>query len=120
MVDEGDGDRYHHAQGGYLPGGLTDEYGARRWMTAPTADHPGREAHTIYAWQGDAWGIYLRTDAEMEAERVPPPVAAPPTGDAATAEWMAHVDLQLAQQGEQLESHSQQFDMLLEGVTADG
>ena len=30
-IDEGDGDRYHHAQGNYLPGRLIDEKGRYRY-----------------------------------------------------------------------------------------
>ena len=31
QIDEGDGDRYHHAQGNYLPGPLIDELGRYRY-----------------------------------------------------------------------------------------
>ena len=31
QIDEGDGDRYHHAQGNYLPGPLVDEHGRYRY-----------------------------------------------------------------------------------------
>lgn len=31
-IDEGYGDRYHHAQANYFPGGLMDERGEPRWQ----------------------------------------------------------------------------------------
>lgn len=34
QIDEGDGDRYHHAQGNYLPLPLTDDRGVYRYKLA--------------------------------------------------------------------------------------
>lgn len=108
-VDEGVGDRYHHAQGGYLPDTLTTEQGTRRWMSAPVTDHPGREPFTTYDWRGKTWGIYLRTDAELAEEGV---IDSPSTGEV-SGEWAAKVD-------DRLESYEQQLEMLLEGAVSDG
>lgn len=52
-IDEGYGDRYHHAQGNYLDGPLYDERGICRYKIAD-----GK--------------IALRTQAEIDADYVPP------------------------------------------------
>ncbi len=52
-IDEGYGDRYHHAQGNYLPGPLLDERGIPRFRLAD-----GRAVE--------------RTQAEMDADYTPP------------------------------------------------
>lgn len=75
-VDRGFGDKYHHAQGNYFPLPIYDERGIMRYMTAPIADYPDREAYHVYERNGEQWGIYERTQAEMDAdweEPVPTP-----------------------------------------------
>lgn len=52
LVDEGVGDRYHHAQGNYFEGGLYTEDGIPRYKL--------EDGHPVE-----------RTDAEIEADRVP-------------------------------------------------
>ena len=59
-IDEGFGDKYHHAQGNYLPGPLTDERGIYR-----------------YTWQNGK--VIPRTQAEMDGDYVEP--EAQPTPD---------------------------------------
>lgn len=53
QIDSGHGDRYHHAQGNYLPGPLADERGVYR-----------------YALEGGA--VVERTREEMDADYTPP------------------------------------------------
>lgn len=50
LIDEGEGDKYTHAQGHYLPGGLIDDNGLLRWCL----DDEGKPT--------------LRDEAELEAE----------------------------------------------------
>lgn len=52
-IDRGHGDRYHHAQGNYLPGPLMDERGVYRYKLADGA-------------------VVDRTQEEMEADWVEP------------------------------------------------
>lgn len=49
LIDEGEGDRYHHAQGNYLPLPLTDEQGVPRYKVVNGV-------------------VTERSDAEMDAE----------------------------------------------------
>lgn len=53
QIDEGDGDRYHHAQGNYLPLPLTDDLGVYRYKLA--------DGHAVE-----------RTQAEMDGDYTPP------------------------------------------------
>lgn len=53
QIDEGDGDRYHHAQGNYLPLPLTDDRGVYRYKLA--------DGHAVE-----------RTQAEMDGDYTPP------------------------------------------------
>lgn len=55
QIDSGYGDRYHHAQGNYLPGPLTDNRGVYRYKLVN-----GRPVE--------------RTQEEMDADYVPPEV----------------------------------------------
>lgn len=52
-IDSGFGDRYHHAQGNYLPGPLTDEHGICRYALVDGA-------------------VVERTDEEMDGDWSPP------------------------------------------------
>lgn len=58
QIDEGTGDRYHHAQGNYFPGPLYDDRGIPRYAYVPDGDPKWRE----------------RTPEEMDADYVPPVV----------------------------------------------
>lgn len=58
QIDEGTGDRYHHAQGNYFPGPLYDERGIPRYVHVPDGSPKWRE----------------RTKEEMDADYVPPVV----------------------------------------------
>ena len=57
QIDEGTGDRYHHAQNNYLPKLQRDERGIPRYAYMPDGDPKWRE----------------RTAEEMDADYVPPP-----------------------------------------------
>lgn len=57
-IDEGTGDRYHHAQGNYFPGPLYDNRGISRYAYVPDGDPKWRE----------------RTQEEMDADYVLPVV----------------------------------------------
>ena len=56
QIDEGAGDRYHHAQGNYFPGPKFDERGIPRYAYVPDGNPKWRE----------------RTQEEMDADYVPP------------------------------------------------
>lgn len=56
QIDEGMGDRYHHAQGNYFPKPKYDERGIPRYAYVPDGDPKWRE----------------RTPEEMDADYVPP------------------------------------------------
>ena len=58
QIDEGTGDRYHHAQNNYLPKLQRDERGIPRYAYMPDGDPKWRE----------------RTPEEMDADYVPPVV----------------------------------------------
>ena len=105
-IDRGLGDRYRHAQGNYLPGGLLTGDSNLRWMTAPTAQHPAREPFVCYQWQGESWGVYLRTPEEL-AQSQPQPEADGGIEGRVT---------RLEQQTGEME---QMLDMLLSGVVED-
>ena len=88
QIDEGTGDRYHHAQGNYFPGPLYDERGIPRYAYVPDGDPKWRE----------------RTQEEMDADYVPPePVT--PLEDRVGAVEIKTGDLEEA------------LDMILSGVT---
>lgn len=55
QIDSGHGDRYHHAQGNYLPGPLTDNRGVYRYKL-------------VYG------KVVERTQEEMDADYTPPEV----------------------------------------------
>ena len=56
QIDEGAGDRYHHAQGNYFPGPLYDARGIPRYAYVPDGNPKWRE----------------RTQEEMDADYSPP------------------------------------------------
>lgn len=68
QIDEGDGDRYHHAQGNYLPMPLTDDRGVYRYKL--------EKSHAVERTQKEMDGDYAarpvpataKTNAELEAE----------------------------------------------------
>lgn len=68
QIDEGDGDRYHHAQGNYLPMPMTDDRGVYRYKLA--------DGHAVERTQEEMDGDYTaqpvpatpKTNAELEAE----------------------------------------------------
>lgn len=59
QIDSGNGDRYHHAQGNYLPGPLADMRG-------------------VYRYKLEDGAIVERTQEEMDADWVEPEPAADP------------------------------------------
>lgn len=88
QIDEGTGDRYHHAQGNYFPGPLYDDRGIPRYAYVEDGSPKWRE----------------RTSEEMDADYVPPePV--PPLEDRVDAVEIKTGDLEEA------------LDMILSGVT---
>lgn len=60
QIDEGDGDRYHHAQGNFFDKPLTDERGIYRYLYTPESEQLWRE----------------RTQEEMDEDYVEP-ISAP-------------------------------------------
>ena len=88
QIDEGIGDRYHHAQGNYFPKSKFDERGIPRYAYVPDGNPKWRE----------------RTKEEMDADYVPPePV--PPLEDRVDAVEIKTGDLE------------EVLDMILSGVT---
>lgn len=88
QIDEGIGDRYHHAQNNYFPKSKFDERGIPRYAYVPDGNPKWRE----------------RTPEEMDADYVPPePV--PPLEDRVDAVEIKTGDLEEA------------LDMILSGVT---
>lgn len=78
-IDSGYGDKHHHAQGHYFPKPKFDDRDICRYMTAPVTDDPDREAYHTYECEGETWGIYERTQAEMDADYDPPVPVPDPT-----------------------------------------
>lgn len=71
-IDEGYGDRYHHAQGNYLDGPLMDERGILRYRSYPSDDAPSGEVIARYVKDGVEYLILERPQEEMDADYVPP------------------------------------------------
>ena len=71
-IDSGFGDRYHHAQGNYLPKPKIDERGIFRYRSYPFADAPSGEVIARYFKDGVEYLILERTQEEMDADYVPP------------------------------------------------
>ena len=88
QIDEGTGDRFHHAQNNYLPGPLYDERGIPRYAYVEDGSPKWRE----------------RTQEEMDADYVPP-VTETPLADRVGAVEIRTGDLEEA------------IDMILSGVT---
>ena len=61
QIDEGVGDRFHHAQGNYFPAPLYDDRGIPRYAYVPNGSPKWRE----------------RTPEEMDADYVPPEPVTP-------------------------------------------
>lgn len=88
-IDRGEGDRYRHAQGHYLPQPLFDGNGQKNWRL-------------------DSGIPVLRTDAEKAMDELPdPPAPFEPTAD------------ELARLSMRMEEFDQSMEMLLLGVTGD-
>lgn len=71
-IDRGFDVKHHHAQGNYFPKSLYDERGIHRYMTAPATNFLDREAFHVYEYKDEHWGIYERTQEEMDADFVQP------------------------------------------------
>lgn len=71
QIDEGEGDKYHHAQGNYFTAPLHDERGVCRYAHVPDA------ADGAQKWRE-------RAQAEMDADYTPP-VPAPTLGERVAA-----------------------------------
>lgn len=89
-IDRGFGDKHHHAQGNYFPKSLYDYRGIHRYMTELVTVYPDREAYSVYEYEGEQWGVYERTQEEMDADYVPPVPQPDPT------ERIAELEKQLA------------------------
>ena len=88
QIDEGTGDRYHHAQGNYFPAILYDDRGIPRYAYVPDGSPKWRE----------------RTQEEMDADYVPP-VTETPLADRVGAVEIRTGDLEEA------------LNLILSGVT---
>lgn len=108
-VDSGSGDRYHHAQGNYLPGDVYRE-GICCWMTAPVGQEPKRQPYREYEYEGQAWGIYRRTEAEMEADRMAA-MELSASGENETEQRIRQLEKQIAQQARMLDKLSKEQEV---------
>lgn len=70
LIDEGEGDKYTHAQGHYLPGGLIDDNGLLRWRLDDEGKPTLRDAAEL--------------EAELEAQPAPVDVMADLRAEVAT------------------------------------
>jgi hypothetical protein len=70
-IDEGEGDAYHHAQGNYLDGGLTEQHGIPRYKLG----------------EGEA---VARTRAELDADIAAIPAPEPTPQDDTDALMLDH------------------------------
>lgn len=80
LIDEGIGDKYHHAQGNYLPGPATDMDGIPR-----------------YRWDGTQ--VIERTEEEIEADRAAIP-APPPSETKQLKARVAELEAEKAERAE--------------------
>ena len=98
QIAEGEGDRYYHAQGNFLPEDLQQD-GVYLWMTDRII--PDREALLHYEHAGETWGVYRRTETEMQADK------------------QAQEETTALNTNSRLSAVEEQIDMLLEGATSD-
>lgn len=89
-IDQGVGQRFRLARGNYFPKLFFDNQYIYRYMTALLTDDPDREALHTYEYEGETWGIYERTQEEMDADWVEPVPVPDPT------ERIAALEAQLA------------------------
>ena len=114
-IDEGYGDKYHHAQGNYLPGPLMDERGIFRYKIVKFVDWPeGKIIHEFFH-EGEEYGIFERTQEDMDADYTPPAAALAPDGS------MASLVAEVAALKESNAQLQEALDLLLSGeVESDG
>ena len=79
LIDTGSDYKHHHAQVAFFEKPLEDERGIKRYKTELIADAPEREAYCIYEYQDEQWGVYERTQEEMDADWVEPVPVPDPT-----------------------------------------
>lgn len=109
LIDEGYGDRYHHAQNNYLPGQLMDMRGILRYMATPVAEWPEREAVHRFEYEGVEWAIYERSQEEMDADYTPPEDN-PDTDDGDLAAQVAALQKQVDEQAAQLAAYEAAYE----------
>lgn len=68
QIDDGDGDRYHHAQGNYLPLPLTDDRGVYRYKLADDRAVERTQAEMDGDYTAHPVPATPMTNAELEAE----------------------------------------------------
>ena len=93
QIDSGEGDRYHHAQGNYLPMPLMDDNGVYQYKLVDSA-------------------VCERTEAEKSADKQPEGVFPSPAPSDIESR------LKTAETG--ITELSETLDMILSGVTEDG
>lgn len=91
-IDHGFDVKHRHAQGNYFLKPLFDERGIHRYITGALFDNKEREAWHIFEYNGEQWGIYERTQEEMDADHIAPE---PATDDGLTGRVIA-LEAQLA------------------------
>jgi len=112
-IDEGYGDKYHHAQGNYFNKPLVDMRGIFQCMAAPVAEWQEREAVVVFTYEdGEEWGVYERTQEEMDADYTPPEPK-PETDNNALVEQVAALQKQVDEQAAMLVSYEAAYQ---EGV----
>lgn len=71
-IDEGFGDRYHHAQGNYFPKPVMDMRGIKRYRAYQFTNAPEGEILARFFKDGEEYVILERTQEEMDADYTPP------------------------------------------------
>lgn len=77
-IDDGFGDKYHHAQGNYFDKPIMDERGIWRYKIVTFVDWPEGKIIQEFFYEGEEYGVFERTQEEMDADWIEPaPHSAP-------------------------------------------
>lgn len=78
-IDSGFETKHHHAQGNYFPKPVYDERGICRYKVVPFVDWPEGKIIQEFFYEGEEYGVFERTQAEMDADWVEPVPQPDPT-----------------------------------------
>lgn len=89
-IDSGFGDKYHHAQGNYFDKPIMDDRGIWRYKIVTFVDWPEGKIIQEFFYEGKEYGVFERTQEEMDADWIEPaPQPAPDNRIAALEEQLA-------------------------------